>query len=82
MGFLLCEKRLPGGRVPLLTGLAGEGGRRGREKGVDEGIDALYLLTKYGEPEPRTVEQVQSYLDRLWKDLECGYHTYLAFRRV
>lgn len=50
---------------------------------ANTGIDALYLLTEYGEPEQWEVAEVKSFMKRVRRNLECEYHTtYLMFRRV
>lgn len=42
-----------------------------------------FLLTKFGEPEPWTPEQVQVYLAKVRQELNnSGYHSYIKFRRV
>lgn len=43
----------------------------------------MYLLTKFGLPEPWSPEQVQVYLAKVRKEINTGgYHTYFIFRRV
>ena len=43
---------------------------------------AMYLLTKYGDPQPWSAEEVQVFLAGVRKELEQGYHCYLIFKRV
>ena len=44
---------------------------------------ALFLLTKFGEPEPWLPEEVQVYLAKVRKEIENPkYHTYINMRRV
>lgn len=42
----------------------------------------LWLLTKYGEPEPWTMEQVLVYAAKARQELRAGYHIYHKGRRV
>lgn len=49
---------------------------------VDSPNRIIWLLTKYGEPEPWTQQQVSDYLAKLSHDLDAGYHVYYKARRV
>lgn len=42
----------------------------------------LWLLTKYGEPEPWTMDQVLAYVSKTRQEIAAGYHIYHKGRRV
>lgn len=43
----------------------------------------MFVLTKFGEPEPWSPEEVQVYLAKVRKEVESGgFHSYLFKRRV
>lgn len=42
----------------------------------------MFILTKFGSPEPWSAEEVQAYLAKARADLDKGYHGYMLHRRV
>lgn len=42
----------------------------------------MHILTKFGQPKPWSVEEVQIFLAKARQELENGWHTYWYFRRV
>ena len=57
---------------------------RFNEEHIKAGIEgyAMYLLTKFGDPQPWSAEEVQVFLAKVRKEMEKGYHCYLTFKRV
>ena len=45
-------------------------------------VEFRFLLTKFGDPEPWSPEEVLVFLAQMRKELNMGYHTYFKVRRV
>lgn len=50
---------------------------------VKSGIEgwSLYLLTKFGEPEPWSLEEAKVLVAKIKNDIDAGYHIYQKARR-